>query len=777
MIRSFEFMPALLPLLLVLCVTGCDEGTPSSLKDVLGGNGAVGLGPAVEVARVTVSSSGGDVIVNRPGTAVDGLRITVPAGAYGGSTEFVVSTAEVRSHTLGPYFNPDSPMIMVSEGGGYAAKVLNMRIPMRSAPGRFPAAFYYDSKTGKLEGITTLRLGDGYIDVGVRHFSWIVVTDVQKELLIDGGGYDTYFHPTENGWSFVNDGTYPTYKGNCAGMSLGAAYFYEDFRNNMNLRRFFDNEGLWWQTPAFWEDDVTALKFVSSVQRRFISTGRWSDNGNISTILTADPQLRYFNLVYAMLLTRKPQVVYLEASATTPRQAHAILAHAYTATRTGGSLKIYDPNYPGNTGVITFDLVADRFLPYQSGSNATAVALGHVYEYDSIAYLPYSTAVDAGEMDELWRQVKDRTIGSGLYPAYELYAVPKNNSAVPKIRLQDAAAGKENHIPDKAFDFEIVSGDPSLTLKMISYQEYKDLGIAGTDPIETIELKDPKTTIGILVSGIPPGATSQQWIGFHWMNFVKQTLWIDPPEATGGVNQPITFTARSEGSAPATARYEWNFGDGTPVVIVLNDSTVDHSFATSGQYAVKCTVVNTVTKEIFGEARSSATIGMLGKLVITMYGMEAGDAHSTIKLSDGSDLQSFGFTNMTQSTTPLVWSGLSFSATHRYSLAGSNFTVTFAGRISADWKKIDYVTCTASGVLGDSWEHLQTLDLRDIPLIEQDPGNLYNAELRGETAHAAVASAAYTTRTKNSQDVWETTQLQSIDWSSQKTRLTVLLTK
>ncbi len=140
---------------------------------------------------------------------------------------------------------------------------MTLRIPVPAASaGAGLMAFYYDAAKGTLEGIPTLRRGAGFLEVAVRHFSLIVVSDFQKELLEGGGGFDTFFEPEENGWSFVNYGSAVT-DGNCAGMCIGAAYFYRNFSSTLRVSSHFDNSALWFPTPEIWQDDATALKFVS----------------------------------------------------------------------------------------------------------------------------------------------------------------------------------------------------------------------------------------------------------------------------------------------------------------------------------------------------------------------------------------------------------------------------------------------------------------------------------------------------------------------------------
>ncbi|MFA6235644.1 MAG: hypothetical protein WC824_15855, partial [Bacteroidota bacterium] len=259
LLRSSLFL--LIIATLVFLIPACSGDDPSSPG---GDSGKVKTGEMKQVFEQSVSS-GTTVTVNAAGTAVDGLVLDVPEGAYSSSRSVTISYADITGHDFGTNFNPVTPLIRIENGGDFAEKPMRLRIPLPDMAGRFPVAFYYDRAAGTLEAIAPVGRSDTWLDVAVRHFSEIVVSATQIQLLRDGGGFHTFFDPQVNGWSFVNYGAYPEPEGMCAGMSIGAARFYKNFSASLLLNSHFDNEQYWFQTPKVWEDDATGIKFCGEL--------------------------------------------------------------------------------------------------------------------------------------------------------------------------------------------------------------------------------------------------------------------------------------------------------------------------------------------------------------------------------------------------------------------------------------------------------------------------------------------------------------------------------
>ncbi len=765
--RSFAYL-ALFTAAVLWC--GCDSGDPLSLSDALGGAGTITTGPWTQLVETTIPAGGGTVSVPAAGP-IGGARITVPVGSYSTSQRFVVSTAEITGHRLGAHFSPVSPLISVSNGGGFSNTMMRLRIPLTIPASTGVMAFYYDPRTGELEGIPTIARGADYLEVGVRHFSLIVLSAFQKEALIDGGMFDTDFDPKVNGWSFENLGTYAQPTGICAGMSIGAAYFFRQFKATVRVQSWFDNHGLWWPTPDFWQDDAGAIKFTTQIQRTFVQNRDWS---SYTPIIDAPEEDRFWNIIYSLLVINQPQVVYLRESTGANPVAHAVLATGYTISSTGATLTIYDPNYPDNTTQLTYDLGTNTFAPFTSSTSAEALRQGHTFNFGHVAFMPLSTFAPAAELDALWGAVQDGTIGTALTPQYTLQARDAQDPDAPPIELLDASTGKTNHIPYDQIRIQMVQKNPSENLRLSTVFETAGQAPTVFTPAGDFSLESPNQIIGMLVDGQAQGSPGFLWADFHWYKMTQSAYWIEPKEAGGSINQQMTFTAHRNGAPPSGMKYVWNFGDGTPAVTVNNDSTVSHAWSTAGSYAVKVTVSNATTGEVAGSAEATASIGLWTRMEVAVMGNEFGDPTSTIMLTNDESLSEVKITNSTPpNTTNLTWNGRRFHVLHSYTLSHVSYTITIDGELSPDGKTVTTVKGTvARRNDANDWWFDSEIDAAGIPItITQDEA--IGGELTATAAHAAVRSVKYRTRIKYTDGSESVVEIKSIDWTSPQTRLKV----
>jgi hypothetical protein len=590
MLRSIN---GLLSFFLIIFLSACSKEDNNSISD----SGKIKTEKSVFVMKKSIPSSGGELEVLGTQTPLEGLSIIVPEGSYSDAREFSVSYANITSHELGSYFNPISPLIEITNGGAYADKFMKLKIPLSPHPGYFRMAFYYDTKTGELEGIPLIKSEDSSITVGLRHFSFIVVTEIQKSILIQGNGFHTFFEPSTNGWSFPNYGTFPEPGGICAGMSVGAAYYFKNFSASINLGTFFDNDKLWFATPNFWEDDAKGISFATAIHKSF---SLYSNNPNnaFDPILVAPEEDRFWSIIYNMLVNNQPQLIYVHA--TDSAVAHMIIGFAYEINSNEAKIKVYDPNYPRLENEIKFDLVSKSFKPYASASNAKALADGDIYNFNEIALFPLSSAIAVSEMDLLWNKVQNNSIGKNLFPNYKIYAVPKDNT-FEKIELIADDNGIRNSIPFDEFDFELELLDPVVSSGLESIIYLPGLGPERKNPATSIKMVDKDTLIGIYIKAIPVGQQYEKWLGFDWFKIHLQDVWMDimPNPINSEPNKEIEIHAELRGVTSGDLKYVWNFEDGTAEVVKYNDNNVKHKFTKVGDYNVKVKLYdNTNGKEL-----------------------------------------------------------------------------------------------------------------------------------------------------------------------------------
>lgn len=595
----------ILSIILILLFVGCSKDDNNSISD----SGKLKTDHSVFVIKKSIPASGGQLDVLGTQTPLEGLSIIIPGNTYGDSKEFSISYANITSHELGSYFNPVSPLIEITNGGFYADKFMKLKIPVSPHPGYFRMAFYYDKKTGELEGIPIIKSEDSSITVGLRHFSFIVVTEIQKNILIQGTGFHSFFEPVTNGWSFPNYGTYPEPGGICAGMSVGAAYYFKNFNASVNLGTFFDNDKLWFATPIFWEDDAKGISFATAIHRSF-SVYSNSQNNAFDPILVASEEDRFWSIIYNMLVNNQPQLIYVHA--TDSAVAHMIIGYAYEINSNEAKIKVYDPNYPRFENEIKFDLVNKSFIPYASASNAKAIEDGDVYNFNEIALYPLSSAISVEQMDLLWNKVQNNSIGKNLFPSYKIYAVPQDKT-FEKIELIADDNGIRNSIPFDEFDFELELLEPVVSAGLESIIYLPGLGSERKNPATTVKMVTRDTLIGIYVKAIPIGQQYEKWLGFDWFKIHLQDVWIgiSPTPIVGEPGKEIALSVESKGIISSDLKYVWNFGDGTSEMIRYNDNTVKHKFSKVGDFKVVVRLDDNATGKTLATATSIAKIAVI----------------------------------------------------------------------------------------------------------------------------------------------------------------------
>ncbi len=458
--RSFPFLFLIGLLAFISWDCKKNESNPVGPSTTPGTPGVIATGTVVDAGSTLIGPGGGTITVTKPGTPVDGMQITVPPNSYGPNTRtFQVSYAPIQGHTLGSDIALLSPLITIANGGGYADSVMKVKIPVRIPAGKFAMGFYYSTQTGELEGLPLLGYDSTSVTIGTRHFAFnglsvssgfskglfralsgsadpavdanVVVVSIDELSL--QGNHDTGFRPGVDDWEFTNYGSYVTEGGNCAGMSVGAVWYFNEKKSKGSPPLFgrFDNDGNPPRTPNLWQDDALRIKFCSILQQ-----GAYQATlGNIlGTLLQSIPIISdastFDAIALALRVTHRPQLIML---LSTPA-GHAMIVYG----QVGSQLFIADPNYPGD---LTRRIVMNSlfFDPCYSGPNASD--LGHAFSH--IYYGGVSSIVDWTPIDTHWQEVANKTIGQGTFPAYTIMAL---NDSVQFQELKDGFTKSDGYI-------------------------------------------------------------------------------------------------------------------------------------------------------------------------------------------------------------------------------------------------------------------------------------------------------------------------------------------
>lgn len=669
-------------LLLGLSACGKDDNPSSD-------SGKIELGTRVEVYRQTVNTQGGLLTVPATGSPVDELTIEIKENTYPESKEFVVGYYPIKSHAFGTNFKPVTPVIEVINGGDYAGKVMYLSMDISKTEHEKLAPFYYDRITGKLESIPIIGYKDGKLTIALRHFSLIVVGSFEKELFALGGFYETYFDPSVNGWSFTNSGSWSSI-GNCAGMCIGAAYYYQNRSSAILLKDHFDNHGYWFQTPSLETDDADGIRFASALQYLYDKTWNGAYSELFEQNFNSSDEDNFWSMVYSIFMNKDPQLICVGKAVNT-EFGHMVLATSYEFIGDEVHFQIYDPNYPNQLNVLKYNLQSNTFQPYISAENTQAILENRYYEFHQIVHIPLSTVVSGKEVDALFLKTADHTIASDIFPEYEIYAVP-TVSGYDDIKLSDATKGIINVLPFNEFTLALKVNPPYVvdSFGIISHfqnPETKEWEIQ--DPVSLINLTMPGNhLLGVHVNAnrfnIP-----KIWTDFQYYKIEYQNIWIEADPQDAQKNENIAFRLRSNGKIPDGARIVWDFGNGQKKT-VYNDTLTHFSYPAIGSYTVKADVFDVITNKEFGKTSIQIKVSdhKYERLDAIIQGKNVND--KPFQYDDGHTESTISYSNVPAfyDLPKLKWTDLRFQAEFDYGDTTNFSREQISGVMSTDLKTI-----------------------------------------------------------------------------------------
>lgn len=465
-----------------------------------GGGGQIFSGISVPAASVLMSSAGGSLVVANGSDPVSGLTITVPAGSYADARMFTVASAPIYGDSFGAYFTAVSPLITISNDGGYANHLLQVKIPVKKAAGDFAMAFFYDGTAQTLEGLPLIAEDDTSVTVATRHFTYpgtassarLVVTAIPEQTLRRLVPFVSRFWRGIDDWAFPNYGSSLWPAGHGPGQTLSALWYYHTQRlpGGPRLATLLPGE-----SAALWEDDTAGYRFASLTQTAV-------DWEKLHLLLTSElpvlsGQRTWDAFAYALLLTAAPQLITLEAPGS---KGQAMLINNAGSSYLG----VVDPNFPGDTNRrIAYD--GSTLAAYITGDTAQKVDVA----FDRFRYPGVSALIPWTEIGELWPAVQAGTIGNNDFPDFTLQQVLADGS---RIVLDTGTVIQADHIT-----LAVRVGDRNDYLTPFSADGTR---LATTAATLIVPLALGENRIGLCVSqGADP---RDRWEGFRWISLRRE---------------------------------------------------------------------------------------------------------------------------------------------------------------------------------------------------------------------------------------------------------------
>lgn len=653
-------------LALLLLFAGC-QSSPTSPSDTPN-NTVFTLGDKATVATQAISSAGGRLTVAGTQTKLDGLILTVPDTAYTGSRTFSVSSAPITGSTLSADLVALTPMITISNGGGYATNPMTIQIPITLPTGSFAGAFFYNESTGELEPIPVDAESSTSITISTCHFSTssltsrmsggkgpiiksgtsfsdIVILAMDENKLFAVGNQVSGFTPGVDDWEFTNYGSYIAPGGHCAGQSMTAMWYYYQQKNveNHALSGYLNTNPNFATYPSA---NRLGYRFASVVHADMNQAG-WRDH---VTFQSLSPPMTFKTFLLGFYVSKKqPQSVFMYKAGQDGGHAMVCYGVEYT-DKSNGKLRIADPNHPGHVEEINY--VNGQFQTYTTGLRAdgTPVSFDHFGMTGKTAYVPWD------QVGVRWSQLKAKTIG----------AVAPNTFPHAVLKYLDPDL---KQILDMPTSFTINSDTLEVHWDVVGAPEawidaYASDGTVIDYQNNKLALQFGKNIIGFFFQGNPKaGGVGHEWVDFIWDTIYSNQLAIDPPTVTGQPGVAYSWTA-SAGSTPSNARYEWKFGDGTPLVVKTNNGAASHTYSASGSYTITLSLYDNAKNQLLGTATATATIGAPASHIwdtLHSYSSWSFWCGGTFTLSDGSDFTTMQFPMHLPSVIPITWNGTVFT--------------------------------------------------------------------------------------------------------------------
>ncbi len=549
-------------------------------------------GETVELGTQTIGTTSGLLKFTKPGDPLNGISVNVADSTFNESKTFEIAYSTIKTHKFNQYFKPISPLITISNGGGYSNKIIEVRIPAKVPAGEYPLAFFYDESNGKLESVPVLFYDDSTVTIGSRHFetsklfagngkrsvnflqadkpySKMVISSISESIINATPIISSGFKIGVDNWEFINDGSYLAPEGHCAGQSIAAMWYYyqKNTTEGQLFNRFSDN-------PKLWQDNAKGYRFCSVVQDDYVT------NGTVNTLFDKYidrnqylDKLKFYTIAGALLITGEPQLINIYRHKTDKNGAlmyypngkpvyggHALIC--YQVATSDGKLFICDPNHPLVGQFIEF--TNDKFQPYLAKLNGRAAS----YLYPFITYAAKSAVIDWDKIANRWGEVLNGTIGSNgptgfppkIFPQYTIWVndgtgyelkdgLNTDNDSLSLLVICPNAEYYWVKNEKRAIKFEVYD---EMGKDIVEEREGECYGY--------VRLKPGLNKLGICIIAYRAyykddnGNFIPQYVDFKWINVTLSAIETSPIKsitettATGGGN------IESDGGFPITAR-------------------------------------------------------------------------------------------------------------------------------------------------------------------------------------------------------------------------------
>lgn len=588
-------------------------------------------GRSILLMQETLDDHGGQLTFCQEGHMLDGMQLVVPANSYNSQIVFRISARAITGSLLDDDIRIVSPLINIDNRHVFSNEIIQLTIPIDIRPDEFALAFFYDRKSGRLEGIPLVELASDHLTLATRHFSDIIVMAIEMASLF-AQDVDTGFRPGLDDWQFVNQGSCLEPDGHCAGQSVTAMFYYQSIYRNAGGPRLygrFDNNNYERRTIDFWEDDSWGYRYASVIQnamawdslsyRLQINLGAVSETNTMAA------------LAFAMRVNGEPQLVAIFGQHKQPNGVTEIVGHAIIAYRcAGGRVYVADPNFLRNANLYITYKALTGFDPYTSGMNINEIKEGNTVLFNEIYYLAQSSLINYTLLNDQYRAMLNGKIGQGAFPECKIEYLQRIDEktgqeiwAILPAKLALTSTGTEQAGEQLRGMVRLRFTNPGPTRQRISI--YNGLTPVTLESGGNIILAGGKLDYTLkLDPGVRHTAFYVEQEGsdtaFRYNNVMRCRISFDQ-HADLKFKQtkcPViaNFDTRFEvqvKDAPKQPLYRWDFGDGSPVV-ETQEPFVTGQYQKEDDFTLRVTLLDRSTGQAVAETDTSIEVlGLFGQ--------------------------------------------------------------------------------------------------------------------------------------------------------------------
>jgi hypothetical protein len=323
-------------------------------------------GEKTTLAAATVNELGGTIEVTGTGTALDGATVAFPLGALSKPTRITVG---YDNGTVSMPEGDGSPSLLGTltldtDGATKFNGMVEITLPYTGS--NFPVPFYAD-ETGRLHAVlvTGIDRENKTLTFGTSHASNYPYTTLITTLPRD---VDTKFRPSTDGFKIKNKGSAQYGGGECLGMSMFAAWFYNEKNPALGgfYGRYEKEVGKDTDEKTVTGENIIATRAFSSVEQE--PGSKYFNDIYVPSLEEWSEQERYAIIITGLWTTREPIDIGLQGRIPNDNLIglrtikHSVLAYA---AKTNGDILVYNSSIPGDDSEkIKYDIEKAEFKSY-----------------------------------------------------------------------------------------------------------------------------------------------------------------------------------------------------------------------------------------------------------------------------------------------------------------------------------------------------------------------------------------------------------------------------